>query len=151
MNFLKCQTVALLSTEGQKSLRFHQKDLHLCSEDERKSYHMCNHMKTFNFWVNYAFNESAFITCKELAMGPAMMPRLILLLLFFWLSESRIFFSERNPAFDTVRRSWLDGKKYTLLSLSGWTANLFFSVFSEGVWEENLWKWWMFFCCQQIL
>ncbi len=29
---------ALLSMEGQKALRFHQKDLNLCSEDERRSY-----------------------------------------------------------------------------------------------------------------
>ncbi|XDV31340.1 hypothetical protein PO909_034049 [Leuciscus waleckii] len=27
-----------LSMEGQKDLRFHQKGLQLCSEDERKSY-----------------------------------------------------------------------------------------------------------------
>ncbi len=29
---------ALRSMEGQKALRFHQKDLNLCSEDERRSY-----------------------------------------------------------------------------------------------------------------
>ncbi len=31
-------TVALLSTEGQRALRFHQKYLNLCSEDDRRSY-----------------------------------------------------------------------------------------------------------------
>ncbi len=30
--------VALLSTEGQRARRFDQKYLHLCSEDERRSY-----------------------------------------------------------------------------------------------------------------
>ncbi len=30
--------VALLSMQGQKALRFHQKCLNLCSEDERRSY-----------------------------------------------------------------------------------------------------------------
>ncbi len=30
--------VALLSTQGQKALGFHQKYLNLCSEDERRSY-----------------------------------------------------------------------------------------------------------------
>jgi len=30
--------MTLLSMEGQKALRFHQKYLHLCSEDERRSY-----------------------------------------------------------------------------------------------------------------
>jgi len=28
----------LLSKEGQKAIKFHQKDLHLCSEDERLSF-----------------------------------------------------------------------------------------------------------------
>ena len=32
-----------LSMEGQKALRFYQKDLHLCSEDERKSYGLERH------------------------------------------------------------------------------------------------------------
>lgn len=69
-------------------------------------------------------------------MGPAIMPRLILLPLFFWLST--IFFSVGNPSFDTVKRlSWLDDKQYILLSLSGWTAKLLRS-FSEGVWEGTL-------------
>ncbi len=31
-------SVALLSTEGQRALGFHQKDLHLCSEEEWRSY-----------------------------------------------------------------------------------------------------------------
>ncbi len=31
-------SVALLSMQGQKALRFHQKYLNLCSEDERRSY-----------------------------------------------------------------------------------------------------------------
>ncbi len=31
-------SVALLSMEEQIALRFHQKYLHLCSEDERRSY-----------------------------------------------------------------------------------------------------------------
>ncbi len=31
-------TVALLSMKGQIALRFHQKYLNLCSEDERRSY-----------------------------------------------------------------------------------------------------------------
>ncbi len=31
-------SVALLSMQGQRALRFHQKYLHLCSEDERRSY-----------------------------------------------------------------------------------------------------------------
>ncbi len=31
-------SVVLLSMEGQKALRFHQKYLNLCSEDERRSY-----------------------------------------------------------------------------------------------------------------
>ncbi len=30
-------SVALLSMDGQKALRFHQKNLNLCSEDERRS------------------------------------------------------------------------------------------------------------------
>ncbi len=30
-------SVALLSIEGQKALEFHQKYLHVCSEDERRS------------------------------------------------------------------------------------------------------------------
>ncbi len=30
--------ISLLSMEGQRALRFHQKYLHLCSEDERRSY-----------------------------------------------------------------------------------------------------------------
>ncbi len=42
-------SVALLSMEGQKALRFHQKYLHLCSEDERRSVSplscvMCPHL-----------------------------------------------------------------------------------------------------------
>ncbi len=32
------ESVALLSMEGQKTLRFHQKYLNLCFEDERRSY-----------------------------------------------------------------------------------------------------------------
>jgi len=31
-------SVVYLSLEGQKAFRFHQKDLHLLSEDERTSY-----------------------------------------------------------------------------------------------------------------
>ncbi len=31
-------SVALLSTEGLRALRFHQKYLNLCSEDQRRSY-----------------------------------------------------------------------------------------------------------------
>jgi len=33
-------SLVLLSMEGPKALRFHQKDLHLCSEDEQKSYRL---------------------------------------------------------------------------------------------------------------
>jgi len=33
--------------EGQKALRFHQKDLHLCSEDEQKSYRSSSLLKNF--------------------------------------------------------------------------------------------------------
>ncbi len=31
-------SVALLSMQGQRALRFHQKYLNLCSEDEQRSY-----------------------------------------------------------------------------------------------------------------
>lgn len=65
-------------------------------------------------------------------MGPAIIPRLILLLLFFWLSVSRTFFSERNPSFDMVKRlSQLDDERSKLV--------FFLScVFSEGVWEGTI-------------
>lgn len=83
---------------------------------------------------------AAFITCEELAMGPAIMPRLILLPLFFWLSESWTFFSEKNPSFITVlRSSWPEDNKHTLLSLlSGEAEKLgrVLLVFSEGVRER---------------
>ncbi len=78
------------------------------------------------------------------------MPRLILLLLFFWLSVSTIFFSVGTPSFDNVKRlSWLDDKQYILLTLSGWTAKVLRS-FSEGtltcdtLLSDNLHKRWMF-------
>ncbi len=51
-------SVTLLSMEGQKALEFHQKYLHLCSEDERRSY--CFRIAwgweindNVDFWVNY--------------------------------------------------------------------------------------------------
>ncbi len=51
-------SVVLLSTEGQRALRLHQKHLHLCSQDERRSYDMrvSNSLHKFHFGVNYPFN-----------------------------------------------------------------------------------------------
>ncbi len=52
--------VVLLSMQGQKVLRFHQKYLNLCFEDERRSYVFGTTWgwvinDNFNFWVNYTF------------------------------------------------------------------------------------------------
>ncbi len=40
--------VALLFLQSQKALRFHQKYLNLCSEDERKSLWVWNDMRVSN-------------------------------------------------------------------------------------------------------
>jgi len=40
LKYIKCEASKWMfrTCEGQKDLIFHQKDLHLCSEDKRKSY-----------------------------------------------------------------------------------------------------------------
>ncbi len=52
--------VHLLSMQGQKALRFHQKYLNLCSKDERRSYRFGTTWgwvmtEFWQFWVNYPF------------------------------------------------------------------------------------------------
>ncbi len=49
-------SVVLLSMQGQKALRFNQKYLNLCSEDEQRSYRFGT---TFHFWVNCRFKFQA--------------------------------------------------------------------------------------------
>ncbi len=55
-------SVALLSMQGQKALRFNQKYLNLCSDEERRSYRLettCGWAinETNHFGVNYTFNS----------------------------------------------------------------------------------------------
>ncbi len=52
--------VTLLSMQDQK-VKFHQKYLNLCSEDERRSYGFATTrgLRNFHFWVNNPFNIGA--------------------------------------------------------------------------------------------
>ena len=73
-----------LPMEGQKALRFHQKDLHLCSEDERKAYR-------FEMIWGWVTNDRIFIfgwtsllrVCRErLAWSPLIKVNYVNVVLF---------------------------------------------------------------------
>ncbi len=68
--------ISLLSMEGQRALRFHQKHLNLCSEDEQKSYGFGTtwgwviNDRILIFWVNYPFKHNLIMQVSILTIRP---------------------------------------------------------------------------------
>ncbi len=65
-------SVALLSMQGQKALRFHQKHLHLCSEDEWTSYGFWNDKRVGELSLKCSLSKHKmhflWLHCKNLLL-----------------------------------------------------------------------------------
>ncbi len=117
--------VVVLSMEGQKALRFHQKYLNLCSEDEQRSYGF----KTTWGWV---INDSIFIFGWTIPLMSFFWYQYECLWCTAWVGSSQFYSSE--PASVALLQAGLMRRcESVFLWFMGWWVQLEFDSWrSEG-------------------